>query len=328
MAKTKVKHIAVLCSGGDAPGMNAAVRSVVRCAIYKGLHVYGVLKGYEGLIKDDFIKLGLRSVSNILTRGGTVLKTARSKEFIKRSGQKKAVDNLKRRNIDGLIVIGGNGSFKGAHALSSKWGVRTIGVPATIDNDIMGSDMSIGADTAVNTALDAIDKIRDTVTSMERIYVVEVMGRDDAFIAIRVGLSGGAEDVLVPHTEYDIERMCEDIEKGRKKGKISWIIVVAEGVATSKDVAAVINELTGYEVRPVTLGHIQRGGSPTAFDRILASRLGAAAVDAVIKGKNDRMVGIIADKVKFTVFTDACKPSKEKQALNREIYKLTRILAT
>jgi len=322
------KSIAVLCSGGDAPGMNAAVRSVVRCAIYRGANVYGVMRGYEGLIKGDFIKMGLRSVSNILPQGGTVIKTARSKEFMKRSGQKKAAENLKRYDIYGLVVIGGNGSFRGAHALSKKWGVRTVGVPATIDNDITGSDMTIGADTAVNTALDAIDKIRDTVSAMERIYVVEVMGRQEGFIAIRVGLSGGAEDVLVPHTEYDIERMCRDIEKGRKKGKISWIIIAAEGVASAKDVSDIIGEATGYEVRPVTLGHVQRGGSPTAIDRILASRLGAAAVDEIIKGTNDRMVGIVADKIKTTPLMKACKHSKEKATLDRELYRLTRILAT
>jgi len=327
MKKNK-KSIAVLTSGGDAPGMNAAVRSVVRCGICAGLNVYGVMRGYKGLISGDFVKMGLRSVSNILPHGGTVLKTARSKEFMKSSGQKKAVDNLKKYNIQGLVVIGGNGSFRGAHALSKRWGIKTIGVPGTIDNDITGSDMTIGADTAINTALGAIDKIRDTVTSMERIYVVEVMGRDEPYIAIRVGLSGGAEDVLVPHTKYDIGRMCKDIEKGRRKGKISWIIIVSEGVASAENVSNIIRKRTGYEVRPVTLGHIQRGGSPTASDRILASRLGGAAVEAFIKGNSDKMVGVAGEKIKLTPFTKACRHSKEKALLGREIYKLTRILAT
>lgn len=322
------KRIAVLCSGGDAPGMNAAVRSVVRCGICKGLEIYGVLKGYEGLIKGGYAKMGLRSVSNILPEGGTVLKTARSKEFMSRAGQKKAVKNLKAQAIDGLIVIGGNGSFRGAHALSSKWGIQVIGVPATIDNDVYGSDMTIGADTAVNTALDAIDKIRDTVSSMERIYVIEVMGRHEGFIALRVGLSGGAEDVLMPRGKYDMKKMCKDIEDGRKKGKISWIIIVAEGVATAGEVSDAINRITGYEVRPVTLGHIQRGGSPTAYDRILASRLGAAAVDAIASGKRDKMAGVVGDKTRLTPLVEACRHSKEKLILDRELYRLTKILAT
>jgi 6-phosphofructokinase 1 len=322
------KRIAVLCSGGDAPGMNAAVRSVVRCAIYRGCEVFGIIRGYEGLINSDIIKMGLRSVSNILPEGGTIIKTARSKEFMTRAGQRKAVDNLNERRIDGLIVIGGNGSFRGAHLLATKWGVRTVGIPATIDNDIMGSDMTIGADTAVNTALGAIDKIRDTVSSMERIYVVEVMGRKEGYIAIRVGLTGGAEDILVPHSKYTIERMCEDIERGRQKGKRSWIIVVAEGVATAKDVADRIHEVTGHEVRSVTLGHIQRGGSPTAYDRMIASRLGAAAVDALLAGATDKMIGIVADKVVVTSFAHACKQCQGKRSLDRELYKLTRILAT
>jgi len=328
VAKSTLKRIAVLCSGGDAPGMNAAVRSVVRCAIYRGLEVYGVRRGYEGLINDDLFEMGPRSVSNILPHGGTFIKTARSKEFMKKSGQKKAVDNLKKHNINGLVVIGGNGSFRGAHMLNAKWGIKTIGVPGTIDNDVTGSDMTIGADTAVNTALGAIDKIRDTVTSMERIYVVEVMGRQEGFIAIRVGLSGGAEDVLVPETEYDIERICQDIEEGRKKGKLSWIIIVSEGVASAKEVADIIHETTKLEVRPVTLGHIQRGGSPTAFDRALASRLGAASVNAIMQGHTDKMVGLIADKITLTPFQEACKHCKMKAALDRDLYRLTRILAT
>jgi len=324
----KINRIAVLCSGGDAPGMNAAVRSVVRYALYLGIEVYGVLRGYQGLIEDDFVKMSLRSVSNIINRGGTILKTARCKEFTTKAGRKKAAYNLKKRDIEGMVVLGGNGSFKGAQILASEFGIKIIGVPCTIDNDITGSDMSIGSDTAVNTALDAIDKIRDTVTSMERIYVVEVMGRKEGYIAIRVGLGGGAEDILVPHTEYDIERMCDDIKKGRKKGKISWIIVVSEGVATAKDVEELIHEMTGYEVRSVTLGHIQRGGSPTAYDRILASRLGAAAVEAIARGNSNKMVGMCANKAVLTPLSYASKHCKEKVALDKELYRLTKILST
>lgn len=322
-----MKRIAILCSGGDAPGMNAAIRSSVRNAVYKNLNIFGVMRGYEGLIDDDIIELNARSVSNILSRGGTILKTSRSPRFFKESERKKAGDNLKKRSIEGLIVIGGNGSFKGADEFAKETGIQTVGIAGTIDNDICGSDYTVGADTAVGTALDAIDKIRDTVTSMERIYVIEVMGRDEPFIAIRVGLAGGAEDVLFPDNEYNIKDMCDDIGKGREKGKVSWIIVVSEGVAKAGDVADVIKDNTGYEVRAITLGHIQRGGSPSAFDRVLASRLGAAAVDVLVDGKRSGMVGIVSDKLNFVSFETACKTDKEKKRLDREIYNLTKILA-
>ncbi len=325
----KIRKIALLTSGGDAPGMNAAIRAVVRSGIYNGLEVVGVLKGYQGLIDANFVPMQLGSVSNIIGRGGTILKTARCSEFFEKEARKKAVEQLKKNRINGLIVIGGSGSFRGAHLLAIECNFPLIGLPATIDNDIMGTDFSIGSDTAVNTALEAIDKIRDTVSSMERIFVVEVMGREEGYIALRVGLSGGAEDVLVPQTEYDIERMCEDIRKGRKRGKVSWIIVVSEGVAGSRDVACLIGELTGFETRSITLGHIQRGGSPTAMDRILASRLGAEAVNALLKGESDKMIGIVGEKVKLVDFISACaQERKKKNRLDREIYGLIRILAT
>lgn len=323
-----MKKIAVLTSGGDAPGMNAAIRSVVRCANYNKLMIFGVMRGYEGLIDDDIFEMGPRSVSNILSRGGTILKTARSARFFKKKWRKKAALNLKKRKINGLIVIGGNGSFQGADALSKESGVPIIGIPGTIDNDVCGSDYTVGADTAVDTALAAIDKIRDTVTSMERIYVVEVMGRDEAFIATRVGLAGGAEDILYPESGYNIKAMCKDIKKGRRKGKISWIIVVSEGAANAADVARVIKNKTGYEVREVVLGHIQRGGSPSAFDRLLASRLGALAVDALLEGKQSGMVGLVQDEANFVDFKTACMPDLKKRKLDREIYQLTRVLAT
>ncbi|MEA3305371.1 MAG: 6-phosphofructokinase [Candidatus Omnitrophota bacterium] len=327
LGKEKKKKIAVLTSGGDAPGMNAAIRSVIRTAIYNNAEAYGVLRGYTGLIDGDFIKMNARSVSNIITKGGTILKTSRCEEFKTEEGRKKAAARLRKHEIDGLIVIGGNGSFRGAHKLAKDWGGMIIGVPGTIDNDLTGTDYTIGADTAVNTALDAIDKIRDTVHSMERIFVVEVMGREEGFIAIRVGLAGGAEDIIVPATEYKIEDMCDDIREGRKKGKISWIIVVSEGVASAKDVAGLIYEDTGFEVRNITLGHIQRGGSPTAMDRLLSLRLGAVSVDALLKGRTDKMVGIEADEVILTDFETACKHSRKKINLDRELYKLTRILS-
>ena len=322
-----MKRIGVLTSGGDAPGMNAAIRSVVRCAVDKGIQVKGIMRGYDGLIQNEVIDMNARSVSNILGRGGTILKTARSKDFRTKKGRKKAFDNIKHNCIDGLAIIGGNGSFKGAHILWKEFKVRNIGIPGTIDNDINGSDYTIGAHTAVNTALDAIDKIRDTVTSMERIYVIEVMGRDDPFIAIRVGLAGGSEDVIFPHTRYSINNMCDDIVKGGQKGKKSWIIVVSEGTANARKVSEEIKKKTGLPVRPVVLGYIQRGGSPEAFDRVLASRLGYDGVTALLKGYTDSMVGIVSDESKITPYAKAIKKDKKKILLDQRLYKLIRILA-
>ena len=323
-----MKRIAVLTSGGDCPGMNACVRSVVRCGIFEGLEVFGVFRGYDGLIKGDIKKLKLNSVSNIISRGGTFLKTARSAEFMSEQGQKKAVGILKKNKIDGLITIGGEGTFKGAHILSTKWRISTLGIPATIDNDISGTDYSIGSDSAVNTALEAIDKIRDTATSLERIFVIEVMGRKEGYIAIRVGLSGGAEDVLIPSTEYDIDKMCQDITAGRKRGKVSWIIITAEGAAKGSEIAELIEQETGYETRATTLGHVQRGGSPTAFDRILAARLGMAAVQALINDATDKMTAMINDQVKIIPLDSSAYQLKKQRDLDRELYKLIRILAT
>jgi 6-phosphofructokinase 1 len=328
MFKGKAKRrIAVLTSGGDAPGMNAAIRSVVRTAIYNNLEVYGVRRGYAGLIDGDFIKMNPRSVSNIITAGGTILKTSRCEEFKTTEGQKKAVSQLKKYKIEGLVVIGGNGSFRGAHILSKDWGIQVIGVPGTIDNDLTGTDYTIGADTAVNTALSAIDKIRDTVHSMERIFVVEVMGREEGFIAIRVGITGGAEDIMVPEIKYDINKMCDDIREGRQKGKMNWIVVVAEGVSSAEDVARLIHDNTGFEVRSITLGHVQRGGSPTAMDRLLGLRFGAAAVDALIRDETNKMVGVEADDIIFTDFEVACKHCHKKLELDKQLYRLTKILS-
>ena len=323
-----LKKIAVLTSGGDSPGMNACIRAVVRAGVSKGIEVFGIMRGYEGLIDGEFKSMGLRSVSNIITEGGTVLKTSRSERFLTKEGRKKAIENLERFNIDGLIVIGGNGSYTGAHILQQEWAGKIVGIPGTIDNDIAGTDYTLGADTAVNTALGAMDKILDTVHSMERIFVVEVMGRQEGFIAIRTGLAGGAEDILVPGTGYKIADICEEIKEGRKKGKVSWIVVVSEGVATAEEIAKLIHENTGFEVRHVTLGHIQRGGSPTAFDRILGARFGAAAVEALINGQKDKAIGIEADQITLTDFTKACQHSPKKIALDRELYRLTKLLAT
>lgn len=292
-----VRRIGVLTSGGDAPGMNAAIRSVVRSAAHATIEVMGIFRGYAGLINEELKVLDHRSVSNIIGRGGTILKTARSPEFLTEEGQRRAVEIVRKYRMDGLVVIGGNGTYGGGIVLSKKWGIPCIGIPCTIDNDINGTDSTIGSDTAVNTALEAIDKIRDTVTSMERIFVVEVMGRDSGYIALQVALGGGAEDVLVPERKFDIVRMCHDIVEGNIRGKVSWIVVVAEGVGSAESVAKQITDLTSLETRVAVLGHVQRGGVPTAKDRNLASLLGIEAVRLLSEGRSGKAVGVISDKI-------------------------------
>ncbi len=318
-----IKRIGVLTSGGDAPGMNAAVRAVVRYAIFHKLEVVGILRGYDGLINEELIELNHRSVSNIINRGGTILKTARSERFKTEEGQKLAVEVIKKNKIDGLVLIGGDGTYRGGNVLFSKWKVPCVGVPCTIDNDLNGTDMTIGSDTATNTALEAIDKIRDTATSMERIFVVEVMGRESGYIAMQVALAGGAEDVIIPGEKLDYENICHEIVNGNLRGKVSWIIIVAEGKAKAHEVASEINERTDLETREVVLGHVQRGGSPTATDRIVATRLGAAAVDLLIKEEFGKAVGIIADKLNVVDFETAIK---KKEVSFDNLYKLLKIL--
>lgn len=319
-----MKKIAVLTTGGDAPGMNAAIRSVVRCAIYNGLKCMGVRRGYAGLIAGEFIEMNLQSVSGIINRGGTILRTVRCPEFKTISGQRKAVKNITENKIDGLIVIGGDGSFHGARCLNTKWKVPTIGIPATIDNDIAGTDYSIGFDTAVNTALDAIDRIRDTAFSHERIFVIEVMGRSRGFLALEVGLAGGAEVVLIPEIKFKVSELIKKVKAWRKRGKNSCIIVVAEGAGRAEDIAHQISLRTGYETRVSVLGHLQRGGTPTVFSRVLGCRLGATAVELLLKGKNTKMVGIVSNKVKVSTIDYAWKYEKK---IDKELYKLIDILA-
>ena len=318
-----IKRIGVLTSGGDAPGMNAAIRSVVRYGVYHKLEVIGILRGYAGLINGDLRPLDHRSVSGIINRGGTILETARCDEFLTEEGQRKAVETLKQNEIDALVVIGGEGTYRGAIQLWNKWHIPCVGVPATIDNDLNGTDITIGADTAINTALDATDKIRDTATSMERVFVVEVMGRDSGFIAIHVALAGGAEEVLAPELSYDLEAMCYDIIEGSRKGKNSWIVIVAEGAAKADRVAEKITEITGLETRVVVLGHIQRGGNPTAQDRILASRLGAAAVDLILNGEFGKAVGVRDGDINAV---DLHVAIEEKKQMVEPFYQLIRIL--
>jgi 6-phosphofructokinase 1 len=265
---------------------------VVRTAAHHGIEVVGILKGYDGLIDGELIELDRRSVSGILSKGGTILKTARATRFLEKKGQEKAVNTITENGIDGLIVIGGNGSLTGAHILATEFQMPVIGIPATIDNDINGVDMSIGADSAVNVAVEALDKIRDTATSLERVFVVEVMGRDCGYIALQVALAGGCEEVLIPEKETAMEKICADIVEGSRQGKISWIVIVAEGSAKGSDIAETIVKETGLETRLSVLGYIQRGGVPTAFDRLLAARLGSHAVELMMGGETDKCVSL------------------------------------
>jgi 6-phosphofructokinase 1 len=293
------KKIALLTSGGDAPGMNAAVRAVVRVGTARGLEVIGIQRGYQGLLEDRLAPLGPRDVSNIIQRGGTILKTSRSAEFVTPAGQQKAKAILERHGIDGLILIGGDGTFRGGVDLGKIWRGQIIGAPGTIDNDVFGTDFTIGYDTAVNTAMEAVDKIRDTADSHERIFLVEVMGRHSGFIAQSVGLSGGAEEILVPEQSFDVAEVARRLREGRQRGKTSSIVIVAEGKETGGAVklARQLEPLTGCEMRVVILGYLQRGGSPTAADRSLATRLGAYAVDLFLQGATGVMAGEVGGKL-------------------------------
>jgi len=294
----------------DCAGINAALRAVVRTAAHHDIEVVGVIKGYDGLIHGDLKKMNRQSVSGILSLGGTILKTARSERFFTEAGQKQAVKTIKENQLDGLVVIGGNGSLAGAHILATKYKIPVIGVPATIDNDINGVEISIGADTAVNVAVEALDKIRDTATSLERAFVVEVMGRDCGYIALQVALAGGCEEVLIPEKDMDMEKICAEIVEGSRKGKKSWIVVVAEGKAKGSTVAETIIQKTRLETRLTVLGYIQRGGAPTAFDRILAARLGSYAVEILKDGQTDKCVSLKEDELITVPLEYAVQPKK------------------
>lgn len=317
-----MKKIAILTR--DCAGINATIRSVVRTACHYNIEVVGVLRGYDGLIDGKFIPLNRSSVSGIINRGGTILKTARSERFLKESGQKQATKNLKENSIDGLVVIGGDGSLRGAHLLATKYNIRVTGIPATIDNDVNEIDLTIGADTAINVALDALDKIRDTATSLERIFVVEVMGRESGYIALQVALAGGCEEVLVPEKEPNIDNIFNEIKQGEAKGKSSWIIIVAEGKAKAHDIANIITLKTGFETRVTVLGHIQRGGHPTAVDRVLAARLGNYAVEVLRSDQTDVCVNMKNGSLLTVPLAVAIQPKKIKV---EEYYKLIKVLA-
>jgi 6-phosphofructokinase 1 len=318
-----MKRIGVLTSGGDAPGMNAAVRAVVRKAMFHGLEVYGIYNGYQGLIEDRIEKLDLGSVGDIIQRGGTKLFTARCPEFKTVEGQLKGIENLKKHGIEALVVIGGDGSYQGAKKLTEH-GYPCIGVPGTIDNDIPGTDFTIGFDTALNTVIDAVDKIRDTATSHERTYVIEVMGRHAGDLALWAGLAAGAETILIPEAEYDMNEIVTRLQRGSERGKKHSIILVAEGVGSAVDVGKKIEEATGFDTRVTVLGHVQRGGAPSAFDRVLAGRLGARAVELLLDGKGGRCVGIQNNQL---VDHDIIEALSQKHQIGLDMYKLSQELS-
>ncbi|WP_090841189.1 6-phosphofructokinase [Alkalicoccus daliensis] len=318
-----MKRIGVLTSGGDSPGMNAAIRAVVRKAIYHNLEVYGIYYGYQGLINGDIEKMEIGSVGDIIHRGGTKLYTARCEEFKTKEGQLKGIEQLNKFGIEALVVIGGDGSFRGAEKLTEH-GFPTIGVPGTIDNDIPGTDFTIGFDTALNTVIDAVDKIRDTATSHERTYVIEVMGRDAGDLALWAGLADGAETIMIPEVNEDMEEIIKRLKRGHDRGKKHSIILVAEGVGSGVEIGQQIQDKTDLETRVTVLGHIQRGGTPTAADRVLASRLAAKAVELLLVGEKGQMVGIENNKLVYHPINQALK---KKKSLDQEMYQLSKELS-
>lgn len=324
---SELKTIGVLTSGGDAPGMNAAIRAVVRTGLYYKLEVFGIFRGYEGLIDGEIQPMNYRSVAKIIQRGGTILQSARSKAFRDDEGMEKAYGNILKNKIDGLVVIGGDGTFRGAEEFSSKFNVKVVGIPGTIDNDLYGSDFTIGYDTAINTVVEAVDKIRDTAGSHNRLFFIEVMGRDAGFIALRSGIAVGAEDILIPETKTSIDELVVKLRYNRSETKTSGIIIVAEGdeEGGAYEVARKVTEkFSGYSTRVTVLGHVQRGGSPSCMDRVLASTLGYESVIALLNGKNKVMVGMVNKEIVYTPFSMA---AKHHQDINRQMLEMARILS-
>jgi 6-phosphofructokinase 1 len=314
----KITRIGVLTSGGDSPGMNAAIRAVVRTAIYYGMEVYGIMRGYQGLVENDIVKMESRSVANIIQRGGTILKTARCKVFHTAEGRKQAYESLKSRGIEALVIIGGDGSFRGAVEFSQEFDIATIGIAGTIDKDIQGTDFTIGFDTAVNTAVEAIDKIRDTADAHDRLFIIEVMGRDAGYIALHSGIATGAENILIPEQQTNIEDLIRSLQEKERRQKLVNIIVVAEGekFGGATQVAKTIKErLPQTETRVCILGHIQRGGSPSCLDRLIASRMGYHAVECLIEGRHNVFVGILNNKMNYVPLD---KVGKKKGTINEE----------
>jgi len=322
---SNIKNIAVLTSGGDAPGMNAAIRAVVRAGIYNDLNVFGVRRGYDGLVNGDMFAMDVKSVANIIQRGGTILKTARSDEFRTVEGRQKAYENIKEQQIDALVVIGGDGTFTGASKFLEEFDIPIIGLPGTIDNYLAGTDFTIGYDTAINTVVQAVDKIRDTAESHDRLFVIEVMSRDSGLIALRSGISTGAEAVLIPEFNVDYDAIMKRLDKTRKS-KASRIVIVAEGDAEGGMVVSekIKANFPKYDVRLSILGHIQRGGSPTCMDRVLASRLGVAAVEALLEGRKGEMAGLVHGEVEFISFKKAIK---HIDSINQNLLRIVEILS-
>jgi len=324
----KVNRIGVLTSGGDAPGMNAAIRAVVRTGIYHGLEVYGIMRGYQGLIENDIFKMESRSVANIIQRGGTILKTARCKEFLTPEGRKKAYDVLKNLGIDGLVIIGGDGSFRGAVEFSREFDIPCIGIAGTIDKDIFGTDFTIGFDTAVNTAVEAIDKIRDTADAHDRLFIIEVMGRDAGYIALHSGIATGAENILIPERKTNIDDIISSLQEKERRQKLVNIIIVAEGDNNggADEIGRIVrSKLPAIETRVTILGHIQRGGAPTCLDRFIASRMGYHAVECLIEGRHNVFVGILNNKMNYVPLE---KVGKKRGTISEEWMKIVKILAS
>lgn len=324
-----VKKIAVFTSGGDSPGMNAAIRSVVRTCAYKNIECVAIYRGYQGMIDGDFKEMNARSVNNIINKGGTILKSARCEDFRTEKGRKKAYDQIKKANIDAFVVIGGNGSFAGAMKFNREFDFPVMGIPGTIDNDILGTSFTLGFDTAINTVVDVIDKIRDTASSHNRLFFVEVMGRDVGHIALNAGVGAGAEEILIPEQNLGLERLLESLKRSKKSGKSSSIVIVAEGDRIGKNVFElkeyVEEHLPIYDVRVSVLGHMQRGGNPTCFDRVLASRMGVRAVEALLEGKSNYMVGIRDNKLVLTPLEEAIKAHTE---IDMDLLRVSDIMTT
>ena len=326
----KVNKIAVLTSGGDAPGMNAAIRAVVRTCSYHDVEVLGIYRGFQGMIEDDFVELNARSVRNIINKGGTFLKSARSEGFRTKEGRENAYNNLTKNGVEALVVIGGDGTFTGALSFSQEFGFPVMGIPGTIDNDIYGTIHTIGYDTALNTVVDAIDKIRDTASSHNRMFFVEVMGRDSGFIALNSGIGGGAERIIIPEKNIPAEVLLEDIDRGKRRGKTSNIIVVAEGNTAGKAVFElkeyVEHKRPEYDIRVSVLGHMQRGGTPTCYDRVLATRMGVKAVESLLEGKSQYMVGINNDRMELIPLEKAVKENDESK-IDKDLIRITDIMS-
>lgn len=322
-----IKRIAVFTSGGDAPGMNAAIRAVVRTATHHDLHVYGIERGYDGMIKGDIQRIESNDVANIMHRGGTILKTARSEQFRTPEGRRQAYESLLANDIDGCVAIGGNGTFTGAKLFSEEYDIPFVGLPGTIDNDLYGTDYTIGFDTSVNTAMRAVDKIRDTADSHNRLFFVEVMGRHAGYIALHTGISTGSSAVLIPEADDSIEDLVAMLKKSAKRNKLFSIVIVAEGnkFGGAQEVAnAVKSQFDFYDTKIAIIGHLQRGGSPTCFDRVLSSRLGHSAVEALLEGKRNVMIGLVNNKIHFTSFDDAINKSKP---INSDLLHMAELLA-